>query len=113
MKRYAPNTNELYFSQLSTGYLSQYVVNLSNDPPTLSTKMANPPIYAPAGARYRNGLIYFAATGGNSSLGNATYRPGIYTLDPKTGDSATVLNNYYGYYFNTVCYPLPLKNSHS
>ena len=81
---------------------------MSKNPPTLSTKTANPPIYAPAGARYRNGLIYFAATGGNSSLGNSTYRPGIYTLDPKSGRSTTVVNNYYGYYFNTVCYSLPL-----
>ena len=34
------------------------------------------------------------------------YRPGIYLLDPRTGKSQNVVNNYYGYYFNTVCLDL-------
>lgn len=82
------------------------VVDLAADPPTLSTKIADPPIYAPAGARYRNGLIYFAAGGGNESMNGTPYRPGIYSLDPRTGKSQNVVNNYYGYYFNTVCLDL-------
>ncbi|KAH8645846.1 lactonohydrolase [Tricladium varicosporioides] len=100
---YTPNTNELYFSDLATGVagLSQQVINLNNTPPTLGRMTASPPIYAPAGGRYRNGLIYYSAAGGNESLNNTTYRPGIYTLDPKTGKSEVLVNNYFGYYFNT------------
>lgn len=97
-----PSTNELYLSQLQRGFLPQFVVNLAVEPPKLSKKTANPPIYAPSGARYRGGLIYFAAAGGNDSLSNQAYRPGIYTLDPKTGISQNVVNNYYGYYFSGV-----------
>ena len=96
---YVPDTNELYFAQLETGVLPQMVVNLADDPPTLSQKSGLPPIYAPAGARYRNGLIYFAVVGGNETMDGQTWRPGIYTLDPKTGDTQNLLNNYYGYYF--------------
>lgn len=97
-----PSTNELYFSQLQADFLPQLVINLSVEPPRLSQKTADPPIYAASGARYRDGLIYFAATGGNGSLNNEVFRPGVYTLDPKTGVSRNVVNNYYGYYFNTV-----------
>ncbi|KAJ8127135.1 hypothetical protein O1611_g6499 [Lasiodiplodia mahajangana] len=99
---YSPATNELYFSRLVNGFLPQLVVDLSHDPPTLSERLAKPPIYAAAGSRYYKGLIYFATIGGNDSLAGYSFRPGIYTLDPRTGKSNAILNNYYGYYFNSA-----------
>ncbi|KAF7590334.1 hypothetical protein BBP40_002984 [Aspergillus hancockii] len=101
---YAPNTNEFYFSDLATGVdgLSQQVLDLSTEPPTLKRVVADPPIYAPAGARYRNGLIYYSVAGGNTTLEGRTYRPGIVSFDPITKKSEVLVNNYYGYYFNTA-----------
>lgn len=82
--------------------MPQLVVDLKVDPPTLSEKLADPPIYAGAGSRYRNGIIYYATISGNESLGGHRYYPGIYALDVKTGKSWTLANSYYGYYFNGV-----------
>lgn len=99
---YVPTTNELYFSRLQQGFLPQLVINLNNDPPTLEEKLARPPIYAATGARFRDGLLYLATIGGNESLAGYTFRPGLYTLNPTTGETQALLNNYYGYYFNAV-----------
>ena len=99
---YVPDTNELYFSRLTHHFLPQLVVNLSATPPTLSERLADPPIYAPAGARYRNGSIIYATIGGHPSLEGHSFRPGLYTLDVASGKSRVLLNNYYGYYFNSV-----------
>ncbi|KAI1179925.1 lactonohydrolase [Nemania sp. FL0916] len=99
---YAPTTNELYFSRLQKNFLPQLVIDLNNDPPTLSECLASPPIYAAAGGRFYKGLLYFASIGGNASLEGHSFRPGIYTLDPRTGESKAVVNNYYGYYFNAA-----------
>ena len=41
-------------------------------------------------------------SGGNNSIGGIEERPGIATLDPLTNKTVTLLNNYFGYYFNTV-----------
>ena len=99
---YVPDTNELYFSRLAHHFLPQLVVNLSAIPPTLSERLADPPIYAPAGARYRNGSIIYATIGGHESLEGHSFRPGLYALDVASGKSRVLLNNYYGYYFNSV-----------
>lgn len=100
---YVPLTNELYFSRLHYHYLPQLVVDLNNDPPTLSEKLADPPVYAATGARYRNGLIYFATIGGHEPLWNSySFRPSIVTLNVTSGKSETLLNNYFGYYFNGI-----------
>lgn len=84
------------------GYLPQLVVDLNQDPPTLSEYLSDPPVYAPNGATFHNGLIYWGASGGNTSIGGTEQRPGIRTLDPATNKTTTLLNNYFGYYFNTV-----------
>lgn len=42
------------------------------------------------------------ASGGNNSIGGTEQRSGIRTLDPYTNKTTTLLNNYFGYYFNTV-----------
>lgn len=46
--------------------------------------------------------IYWGVSGGNTSIGGIEQRPGIATLDPLTNKTVTLLNNYFGYYFNTV-----------
>lgn len=58
---YVPATNKLYFSQLRgdtspPGYLPQRVINLNVDPPELGELISDPPIYAPNGGTYHNGL---------------------------------------------------------
>jgi sugar lactone lactonase YvrE len=42
------------------------------------------------------------ASGGNNSIGGTEQRSGIRTLDPYTNKTTTLLNNYFGWYFNTV-----------
>lgn len=101
---FSPLTNELYFSQLAQGFLPQLVVNLSASPPSLSNKIADPPLYSGNGAWYYGGLIYYCVGGGNRSVhgqSGTVSRPGIYTLDTTTGKANVLLNNYFGYYFNS------------
>ncbi|KAI9801314.1 MAG: hypothetical protein M1833_002884 [Piccolia ochrophora] len=101
---YVPYQNKLYLSQLAppAGYLPQQVVDLNQDPPTLSEFLSDPPVYAPNGGTIHNGLIYWGASGGNNSIGGMETRPGIVTLDPRTNKTTYLLNNYFGYYLNTV-----------
>ncbi|KAL8930227.1 MAG: hypothetical protein Q9208_000844 [Pyrenodesmia sp. 3 TL-2023] len=101
---HVPSQNKLYLSQLAPppGYLPQLVVDLKQDPPTLSEYLSDPPVYAPNGGTFHNGLIYWGASGGNNSIGGTEQRPGIRTLDPSTNKTTTLLNNYFGYYFNNV-----------
>lgn len=101
---YVASQNKLYLSQLAPppGYLPQLVIDLNQNPPTLSEYLSDPPVYAPNGGTFHNGLIYWGASGGNKSIGGTEQRPGLRTVDPYTNKSITLLNNYYGYYFNTV-----------
>lgn len=101
---YVPYLNRLYLSILAPpiGTLPQLIVDLNADPPTLSEFVSDPPVYAPNGGTYHNGLIYFGASGGNDSIGGTEQRVRIATVDPRTNKSVTLLDNYYGYYFNTI-----------
>jgi sugar lactone lactonase YvrE len=101
---YAPEQNLLFISQLAPppGFLPQLVINLNVDPPTLSEYTPNPPVYAPNGGSFRNGLIVFGASGGNESIGGGEQRVSLRTVDPATNQSTVLLNNYFGYYFNTI-----------
>ncbi|KAL8802678.1 MAG: hypothetical protein Q9182_003636 [Xanthomendoza sp. 2 TL-2023] len=101
---YVPSQNKLYLSQLAPppGYLPQLVVDLNRVPPTLSEYLSDPPVYAPNGGTFHNGHIYWGASGGNNSIGGMEQRVGLRTLDPATNKSTTILNNYFGYYFNNV-----------
>nr|POE82364.1 gluconolactonase [Quercus suber] len=101
---YVPSLNQLFLSQLAppTGYLPQLIVDLNEEPPTLSEFLSDPPVYAPNGGTFHDGLIYWGASGGNNSIGGTEQRVGIRTLDPHTNKTKTLLNNYFGYYFNTV-----------
>lgn len=101
---YVASQNKLYFSQLAppAGYLPQLVIDLNADPPSLSEYLSDPPVYAPNGGTFHNGLIYWGASGGNDSIGGTEQRVGVRTVDPETNKSTTLLNNYFGFYFNTV-----------
>ncbi|KAF2107801.1 putative gluconolactonase precursor [Lophiotrema nucula] len=99
---YIEESNQIFFSRIARGYLPQLVIDLNGDEPVLTEYMAKPPVYAPSGARYRDGLIYYAACGGNESLDGRTYYSGLYTFDPKTMESKVLLNNYYGFFFDGI-----------
>ena len=101
---YAPAQNKLFLSQLAppTGYLPQLLVDLNVNPPTLSEFLSDPPVYAPNGGTFHNGLIYWGASGGITNINGTEQRTGIRTLDPATNKTTTLLNNYFGGYFNTV-----------
>lgn len=99
---YVASQNKLYFSQLARGYLPQLVIDLNEDSPTLSEYLSDPPVYAPNGGTFHNGLIYWGVSGGNDSIGGTEQRAGLRTVDPGTNKSTTLLNNYFGYYFNTI-----------
>lgn len=98
---YVPGLQRLYAAEVVQGFYQQAVVDLSVNPPKLEYLTADPPLYACTGGSYRAGLIYLACAGGNTT-GTDEFRPGIYTLDPSTGKSNVLLNNYFGYYFNSV-----------
>jgi hypothetical protein len=67
---YVPSLNKLFMSQLAppAGYLPQLVVDLNQDPPTLSEYLSDPPVYAPNGGTFHNGLIYWGKPSRPSSL---------------------------------------------
>lgn len=58
---YVPSLNKLFMSQLAPppGYLPQLVVDLNQDPPTIAEYLSDPPVYAPNGGTFHNGLIYW------------------------------------------------------
>ncbi|KAE8354441.1 hypothetical protein BDV28DRAFT_83571 [Aspergillus coremiiformis] len=101
---YVASQNKLYLSQLAppAGYLPQLVVDLNKDPPTLSEYLSDPPVYAPNGGTLHNGKIIWGASGGNRSIGGGEQRVSLRTLDPETNKSVNLINNYFGYYFNTI-----------
>ncbi|KAL9102590.1 MAG: hypothetical protein Q9163_002270 [Psora crenata] len=95
----------VYVSGLNKIILQRLIIDLNTEPPTLHDDyLSDPPIFAPSGAAYHNGLIYFAADGStdNTTLGGGTFqRAGIKTLDPFTNKSKTLLNNYFGLLFTS------------
>ena len=97
---YAAAQNLLFISQLAPppGYLPQLVINLNNDPPTISEFLSDPPVYAPNGGTFLNGKVIWGASGGNDSIGGTEQRVSLRTLDPATNKTSVLLNNYLGYY---------------
>lgn len=82
------------------------MVDLNNDPPTLSQFLASPPVYTPnGGTAYANGTkILFGASGVNASIGDPpiAHEVSLTILDPETNASTVILNNYFGIPFNTI-----------
>ena len=101
---YVPSQNKLYLSQLAppAGFLPQLLIDLNANPPTLSEYLSDPPVYAPNGGTFHKGLIYWGASGGNNSIGGMEQRVSLQTLDPETNKTTVLLNNYFGFYFNTI-----------
>lgn len=101
---YVPLQNKLYLSQLAppAGYLPQLVVDLNQNPPTLSEFLSDPPVYAPDGGVFHNGKIIWGASGGNRSVGGTEQRVSLRTLDLETNKTTSLVNNYFGFYFNTI-----------
>jgi hypothetical protein len=93
---YVPSLNKLFVSNLAppAGVLKpQLVIDLNNEPPTLSHFFSDPPVYAPNGGTFHNGLIYWGASGGNTSIGGIEQRAAVQTLDPHTNKTNVLLNN--------------------
>ncbi|KAL8948173.1 MAG: hypothetical protein Q9222_005614, partial [Ikaeria aurantiellina] len=103
---YVPFQNKLYLSQLPPpyGFLPQLVIDLNQDPPTISEFLSDPPVYAANGGTFHDGLIYWGAAGSLDNVGGSgmQQRVDIRTVDPTTNKSTTILNNYFGSYFNTI-----------
>lgn len=99
---YVPSQDKLYFSQLEPGFISQLTVNLSDPNPKLTKYVSKPPVYAPNGGTFHDGKILWGASGGNKSIGGGEQRPSLRTVDTKTNKATTLLNNYFGFYFNTI-----------
>ena len=99
---YVPAQNKLYLSQYGPpGNLDQVVIDLNQQPPTMSPYRTDPVTYTPNGAVLKDGMIYWAVAGNNASLPNgAKQRPGIARTDPATGKTEMLLDNYYGFFFS-------------
>ena len=98
----------------------------SRGTPRLEEFLSDPPVYVSNGGTFAGGwfigvgifeflgmlgFLWFwrallmgvvGASGGNISVGGMEQRPGIRTLDPVVNKAGTLLNDYFGYYFNTV-----------
>jgi gluconolactonase len=98
---YVPGLNAIIFSQPHQGVYQQKIINLNGTEATISNYTTNPPVYAVNGGKFYKGKVYWAAEASfsfpsptNGSIIDQT--PGIYELDPCTGQVRTLLNNYYG-----------------
>ncbi|KAE8386082.1 hypothetical protein BDV23DRAFT_187642 [Aspergillus alliaceus] len=98
---YIPSQNRLVFAELAVGHLPLLSVDLNRHPPVLEHFLPDPPIYVPNGAYFKDGLVWFGASGGNHTSGKE-FKPSLQTWDPETNESQVWLNNYFGYYFNTI-----------
>ncbi|KJY02462.1 lactonohydrolase like protein [Zymoseptoria brevis] len=98
---YVPSLNRIFLNDLAAT-LSQLVIDLNSEPPTISDFTSDPPVLIPNGGTFHNGLVYGATAAGNSTAPGGEQRPGIVTLDPQTNKSTVLLNNFFGNYFNSL-----------
>ncbi|KAF2138176.1 uncharacterized protein K452DRAFT_210923, partial [Aplosporella prunicola CBS 121167] len=105
---YVAGLNKLFATQDGPpGNLSNIVIDLNNDPPTVEAFVTDPPVYQPTGGVLHDGYIYWAVQGNadansNVSLPDGTplqQRPGIVRVDPATYRAEWLLNNYHGFAF--------------
>ncbi|KEF56107.1 gluconolactonase [Exophiala aquamarina CBS 119918] len=105
---YDPHSNLLYMSELPPvggnplDYVSQLVVNLNQDPPTIERFTPNPPVVAPNGGTFHNGQIIWSASASFDTGNGTNQRISLHAIDPSTNESSVLLNNYFGYYFNNL-----------
>ncbi|KAE8153828.1 hypothetical protein BDV25DRAFT_15089 [Aspergillus avenaceus] len=97
---YVPDSGHLYVSPIAQADTELLLIDVNASPPTLEYFSAEPPLYAATGSAYSDGLIYYSTTGINDTTTDDFVTTGIYTFNPKTNETETLLNNYYGYYLN-------------
>lgn len=97
---FIPSENRIIFSEFGYGVVSQYQINLSTDPPTLSPYKPQTPVLGINGGTLHRGLIYRAVSGSKPLFLNNTQipglSPGIYALNTTTATIKPIVNNYYG-----------------
>lgn len=98
---YVPLLNKLFVTQDGPpGNLSNIVIDLNVDPPTVQSFETDPPIYQPTGGILHDGMIYWAVQGNNVSLPNGLQqRPGVVRVDPATLKAEWLTNSYYGFWY--------------
>ncbi|RDL33852.1 Uncharacterized protein BP5553_08220 [Venustampulla echinocandica] len=98
---YVPDLNKLFVTQDGPpGNLSNLVIDLNYDPPTVASFVTDPPVYQPTGGILHDNMIYWAIQGNNVSLPNGLkQRPGVVRVDPKTLKAEWLINNFYGFFF--------------
>lgn len=96
---FVPGLNKLLVSQIGAGLEPMLIIELDQSPPYLAQLMFDPPLTAPLGGYYHNGLIWYSTAGGRL-LDGSKYGPGIYTVDPSTWRATARLINCSGYCFN-------------
>ena len=92
---YEPDLNILLFSPLRPPP-SLYMIDLNEEPPVLSSKTYDPPVFG-SGAIYHQGLLYFCG----SATQSGQYVAGLYALNATSGKTWPIANNYFGYNFGT------------
>lgn len=97
---YIPDQNKIIFSEFRYGLVLPLAIDLNQSPPTLSNLTTTPAVYGINGGRYKNGLVYWAATGSKPFANGTLTEPGILALNTTTNQVTTLLNNYFGTYFN-------------
>ncbi|KZF20179.1 lactonohydrolase [Xylona heveae TC161] len=98
---YVPSLNKLFVTQDGPpGNLTNLMIDLNTDPPTINTFVTNPPVYQPTGGILHNNTIYWAIQGNNVSLpGGVQQRPGVVRVNPSTLEAEWLVNNYYGFFY--------------
>jgi sugar lactone lactonase YvrE len=92
---FIPHMNVLYFSDQAAGKL--YTIDLNEEPPPIKYVELNPPLEGINGMGYapEDGLIYATVNACPSAPA------GIYSIDPETLKTKTVVNNFLGHHFNS------------
>lgn len=98
---YVPHLNKLFVTQDGPpGNLSNLVIDLNMNPPTLETFVTDPPVYQPTGDILHDGMIYWAVQGNIQTLPDGQkQRSGVVRVDPATLKAEWLVNNYYGFSF--------------
>ena len=98
---FVPDLNKLFVTQDGPpGNLSNLMIDLNVDPPTIEAFVTEPPVYQPTGGILHKNMIYWALQGNNVTLPNGVkQRPGVARVNPKTLEAEILFNNYYGFFF--------------
>ena len=102
---YVPELNAIIFSLPHEGIYRQQIISLNGSSPTIVNYTTIPPVYAVNGGKYYNGTVFWGAEASfdfPAPDGTIIHqKPGLYALDPISGNVTVLLNNYYGQQFNS------------